>query len=120
MHKLYDTKNLSDTHQGDTQFIKHIAALFVQHMPVMTGELKKAFVNKDWQSLYFYAHKMKASIDLFGLKELAATIRTIEQQGKTGIPADSLGKDVHDVESIITECAQQLKHEFGISAEQEY
>ena len=116
MHRLYDTKNLLDTHQGDTQFIKHIAGLFVQHMPVMTQELKKALANKDWQSLYFYAHKMKPSIDLFGIRELSVTIRTVEQQGKTGMPADNLTNEVKDVERVITECVGQLQDEFKIAS----
>ena len=115
MPRLYDTKNLLDTHQGDTQFIKHIAGLFIQHMPVLTEELKKAYANKDWQGLYFYAHKMKSSIDLFGIKELRETIRTVEQQGKTGIPADNLSNEVKDVERVITECVGQLKTEFEVT-----
>ena len=116
MHRLYDTKNLLDTHQGDKQFIKHIAGLFIQHMPVLTEELKKAYANKDWQGLYFYAHKMKSSIDLFGIKELSETIRTVEQQGKTGIPSENLSSEVQKVEGIITECVEQLKDEFEVTA----
>ena len=115
MHRLYDTKNLLDTHQGDKQFIKHIAGLFIQHMPVLTEELKKAYANKDWQGLYFYAHKMKSSIDLFGINELRETIRIVEQQGKTGIPADNLSNEVKDVERVITECVGQLKDEFEVT-----
>ena len=116
MHKLYDTQNLLDTHQGDTQFVKHIAGLFIHHMPAMSAELRKAFSNKDWQNVYFYAHKMKASIDLFGIKELAETIRAVEQQGKTGIPSDNLSEEVENVERIVRQCVEQLKNEFEISA----
>ena len=111
MDKLYDTTNLLATHHGDTEFIKHIAQLFIEHMPAIVPELKKAFKNKDWQSLYFYAHKMKASIDLFGIKELTTTIRSIEQQGKTATPAKNLAQEIQQVERIIAECVEQLKHE---------
>jgi HPt (histidine-containing phosphotransfer) domain-containing protein len=116
MQKLYDTKNLLDTHQGDTLFIKHIAGLFIKHMPVMNAELKQALAKKDWHNLYFYAHKMKASIDLFGIKELTTTIRSIEQQGKTGAPAGNLNQEVQDVERVITGCVEQLKNEFEVHA----
>ena len=114
MQRSYDTKNLLDTHQGDAEFIKHIAGLFVQHMPVMLAELKKAFSNKDWQNMYFYAHKMKASIDLFAITGLTETIRAIEQQAKSGVPADNLPEQVGDVERIITECVGQMRDEFEI------
>jgi len=117
MQKLYDTKNLLDTHQGDEEFIKHIAGLFVQHMPVMLAELKKAFSNKDWQNMYFYAHKMKASIDLFAISELTETIRAVEQQAKAGVPCDNLGELVGDVDRIIAECVEQMRGEFEIPIE---
>ena len=112
MHKLYNTKNLLDTHQGDKEFIKHIAGLFIQHMPVMSKELRTAFEKKDWPNLYFYAHKMKASIDLFGIYELTTTIRAIEQQGKSGVPAGNLDGEVKDVNRVIAECVAQLRDEF--------
>jgi len=115
MQKLYDTKNLLDTHQGDIEFIKHIAGLFIQHMPAMLAELKKAFADRDWQRLYFYAHKMKASIDLFAITGLTGTIRAVEQQAKTGAPVDNLGKLVGDVDRIITECVWQMKDEYEIA-----
>jgi len=117
MQKLYDTKNLLDTHQGDTEFIKHIARLFIQHMPVMLAELKKAFADRDWQNMYFYAHKMKASIDLFAVTGLAETIRAVEQQAKAGVPADNLGQLVADVDRVITECVGQMKEEYEIVTE---
>ena len=116
MQKLYDTKNLLDTHQGDIEFIKHIAGLFIQHMPVMLAELKKAFADCDWQNMYFYAHKMKASIDLFAITELTETIRGVEQQAKAGTPADNLGKLVGDVDRIIAECVGQMREEYQIEA----
>jgi len=114
MQKLYDTKNLLDTHQGDEEFIKHIAGLFVQHMPVMLAELKKALSNKDWQNMYFYAHKMKASIDLFAITGLTETIRAVEQQAKIGVPADNLAEQVGDVEWIINASVAQMRDEFEI------
>ena len=117
MQKLYDTKNLLDTHQGDEEFIKHIAGLFVQHMPVMLAELNKAFSSKDWQNMYFYSHKMKASIDLFAISELTETIRAVEQQAKAGVPCDNLGELVGDVDRIIAECVEQMRGEFEIPIE---
>ena len=116
MQKLYDTKNLLDTHQGDAEFLKHIAGLFVQHMPVMMAELKKAFSSKDWQSMYFYAHKMKASIDLFRISELTDTIRAVEQQAKGGVPADNIAEQVGNVERVVRECVGQMRDEFEIPA----
>jgi HPt (histidine-containing phosphotransfer) domain-containing protein len=116
MQKLYDTQNLFETHRGDAVFVKHIAQLFVQHMPVMVEELNKAYSKSDWQNVYFYAHKMKSSIDLFGIKDISTTIRTIEQQGKAAADTEILSRDIKHVLNVITECIDQLKKEFEITA----
>ena len=112
MQKLYDSKTLSETHQGDTVFITRIVQLFIHHMPLMAAELKKAYASRDWQNVYFYAHKMKASIDLFSITELASTIRSIEQQGKAATDTETLSHDIDHVSNIIDQCSGQLKLEF--------
>lgn len=115
MQKLYNTQNLLETHRGDVAFVKHIAQLFIHHMPLMAAELKRAYTNSDWPNVYFYAHKMKASIDLFGIRELGSTIRTIEQQAKTAVNSETLSRDTDNVSKVISECIAQLKQEFEIS-----
>ena len=115
MQKLYDSKTLSETHHGDTVFITHIVHLFVHHMPLLAAELKRAYASRDWQNIYFYAHKMKASIDLFGVTGLASTIRSIEQQGKAATDTETLSHDIDHVSDTIDECSEQLKLEFQAS-----
>lgn len=115
MEKLYNTEAILKTHGGDMEFVKYIAGLFVEHVPEMSSELQKASVKKDWPSLYFYAHKMKASIDLFNITSLTDVIRKLEKQGKTESTSDTLKKDVKYVATIIDACVMQLKSDFEIT-----
>jgi HPt (histidine-containing phosphotransfer) domain-containing protein len=115
MKKLYNTETILKTHYGDQEFVRSMAELFIEHLPAMSTELQKASVKKDWESLYFYAHKMKATIDLFSIDSLSDIIRKLEKQGKTAADSKTLKQDVNYVADIINACVAQLKNEFALA-----
>ena len=126
MEKLYNTESILRSHGNDADFVKFIAQLFVENLPEMATELKKAYQTKDWYHVHFYAHKMKATIDLFSIESLKDLIREVETEGRTlfkevetkgraeHVP-QSLNKDVEDVVKVINACTLQLKRDFAIA-----
>ena len=115
MEKLYNTETILRSHGGDAEFVKYIASLFIEELPKMSTELEKASAKKDWANLYFYAHKMKATIDLFSIESLKDLIRKLEHEGKTANDSQTLKKDVACVVKTIDNCIMQLKKEFAIA-----
>ena len=115
MKKLYSTDTILRTHGGDAEFVKYIAGLFIEHVPEMSAELLKASKKKDWVNLHFYAHKMKASIDLFAITSLTDIIRTLEKQGRAETDSPTLKKDVKFVADVIDDCVVQLKKDFALA-----
>lgn len=115
MEKLYNTEAILKTHYDDKEFVKSMAELFIEHLPQMSAELKKASLKKDWGNLYFYAHKMKASIDLFAIASLSDVIRKLEKQGKSATDSSSLKKDVNHVADVINACVAQIKKDFALA-----
>ena len=115
MRKLYNTEAILKTHYGDEEFVKTMAELFIEHLPEMSAELQKATAKKDWESLYFYAHKMKASIDLFSIESLTDIIRKLEKQGKAATDSKTLKQDVNYVSDVINACVAQLKNDFALA-----
>lgn len=115
MRKLYNTETILKTHYGDEEFVKTMAELFIEHLPEMTTELQKATAKKDWEGVYFYAHKMKASIDLFSIESLTDIIRKLEKQGKAHADSNTLKQDVNYVSDIINACVAQLKNDFALA-----
>ena len=127
MEKLYNTESILRSYNGDTAFVKYIAKLFVENLPEMATELKNAYQTKDWYHVHFYAHKMKATIDLFSIESLKGLIREVETEGKTLLKEvetkgkiervpQSLNKDVEDVVKVINACTLQLKKDFAIAS----
>jgi HPt (histidine-containing phosphotransfer) domain-containing protein len=112
--KLYDTKILIQTHQADKDFVKYMVSLFVEHIPQSNADLEKACAINDWPKVYFYAHKMKASIDLFNLIQLKDLIRKIEQNAKNKIEVETIPNNVTFVSSYIKNCIAEMKKDFKL------
>jgi len=110
--KLYDTKTLIQIHQADTEFVKYMISLFIKNIPEVNAHLEKACDEENWKKVYFYAHKLKASIDLFNLEELKNPIRIIEQKAKNQTETDSISKDVNFISNYIKKCIAAMKKEF--------
>jgi HPt (histidine-containing phosphotransfer) domain-containing protein len=112
--KFYDTKTLIETHHADTEFVKYMVSLFIQHIPQTNADLEKACAAEDWKKVYFYAHKMKASIDLFNLNELKNLIRKIEQNAKNDVDTKAIPEEVSFVSTYIKNCLKEMKKDFGL------
>ncbi len=115
MRKLYNTETILKTHYGDEEFVKSMAELFIEHLPQMSAELQKASAKKDWENIYFYAHKMKATIDLFSIESLTDIIRKLEKQGKAAADSKTLKQDINYVSDVINACVAQIKNDFALA-----
>lgn len=78
----FDIKYLETVSQGNTAFIIDMLNIFITKTPETFEILKKAIQEEDWQSVGFYAHKLKATYAYVGLEELKNTIVEIEQKAK--------------------------------------
>jgi HPt (histidine-containing phosphotransfer) domain-containing protein len=110
--KLYDTKTLIQTHQADPEFVKHMISLFIKNIPEVNANLENACNENNWPKVYFYAHKLKASIDLFNLEKLKGLIRKVEQKAKSQTETDTLSKEINFISGYIKNCIAVMKKEF--------
>ena len=113
--KLYDTQILVKTHDADLDFVKYMVSVFLEHMPDYNTNLEKAASESDWKGVFFFAHKMKASIDLFDMKQLRDFIRQLEQKAKTNTNTETIAADVQFVSDNIKRCIDQMKADFGFN-----
>jgi HPt (histidine-containing phosphotransfer) domain-containing protein len=112
--KLYDTQILVLTHDADQEFVKYMVSVFLTHMPEYNANLEKAAAESDWKNVYFFAHKMKASIDLFDLKKLRDFIRQLEQKAKNETNTETIAADVQFVSDYIKRCIAEMKVDFEL------
>jgi HPt (histidine-containing phosphotransfer) domain-containing protein len=112
--KLYDLNALSRNHVTDAQFIHNMVSLFLAIIPETKDSLVEAMNTENWNQLHFYAHKLKASIDVFNLSPLKQMIRSIESRSKkiTGSDKKHLKEDVQFVANYLEKCVIEMKAEF--------
>lgn len=112
--KLYDTEALIKTDEHNPEFIKYMVSLFVKHLPETSTNLEKACHESNWENVYFFAHKMKASIDLFNLHPLKELIRKVEQSALKLTQTDSIEEDVNFITNYIKQCIALMEQEFNL------
>jgi HPt (histidine-containing phosphotransfer) domain-containing protein len=114
-NKLYDLNALSRNHEADAQFIHNMVSLFLAIIPETKDSFIEAANTENWNQVHFYAHKLKASIDVFDLSPLKQIIRSIEARSKKIIDSDKkhLKQDVHFVADYLENCITEMKTEFG-------
>ena len=110
--KLYDTKSLTQTHKADSEFIHYMIDLFLETIPKTITKLKKASHEEDWNAVYFYAHKLKTSIDLFNLVPLKQLIRELEIKAKNETETATIAEDVNLISDYIKKSMAAMKHDF--------
>lgn len=114
---LYNTHTLIETHQADADFVHHMVSLFIKNIPQTNAKLIKACEEQDWEWVYFYAHKLKASIDLFNLEPLKTVIRNIETNTKnlSKVKKQAVEEDVRFISSYIQKCVAAMKKDFQLA-----
>lgn len=75
-------KYLESVSHGNTAFIIDMLNIFITRTPETFEILRKAIQEEDWQTVGFYAHKLKATYSYVGLEDLKKTIVEIEQKSK--------------------------------------
>ncbi len=66
--QLYDLQKIKELSDNDADFIKDMVDMFITEIPRDLEHLAVAVIEDDRTRVHDYAHKMKPSIDMFGLK----------------------------------------------------
>lgn len=82
MNKIYNLSKISELSENDPDFIKAMVGTFLEEIPLDLDQLGMAVVKKDRAQVHEYAHKMKPTMDMFGLSALG-DILVLEAWGKS-------------------------------------
>lgn len=112
--KLYNIELPEASEDALNDYIKEVVGLIVNYLPLMSSDLVNACKNGNWQQVYYYAHKMKPTIDLLNITDIKDVIRTIETQSKHAINTEELPSLINNVNEVVTECTEQLRKDFSL------
>lgn len=98
---LFDLNVLAMYTGNNPDFQAKMIRTFVETLPEQISAIEKASVGKNWEEVRYYAHKMKAIIDMMGIISLKDTIRTVEHQAETG-------KDTEEIPALVAQISRTL------------
>ena len=96
-------------HVSYEDFILQVINIFLETLPSNTDALVKACAEKDWENVYFFAHKIKSNVTLLGIDCILEDIRFIEQSAKAKLNLETLSARVNFIDEILTKVALQMK-----------
>lgn len=78
----YDLKKIIELSDNDADFIKAMVDMFLEEIPKDLEKLAQAVVDEDRKITHEYAHKIKPTLDMFGLPCLQDVLM-LEAWGKS-------------------------------------
>jgi HPt (histidine-containing phosphotransfer) domain-containing protein len=99
---------------NDPEFVNQILTLFVNEIPEDLEEIKEGIKKKDHKHAYAYAHKIKPSLDLLGLKVAFEEILQIEAWTKTEGETKEIKETFKSVKNQVDDAIKELKKDFSL------
>lgn len=112
--KLYDFDQLNEIADGNMEFIKSLAQLFIVTMPADSSELLDAARAQDWSRVSKTAHKMKSTIDSMNIKSISQEIRILELDAKNKTNTPALLPIAENVDGVIKRVVGQLQTDLDL------
>ncbi len=110
-YMAYDLTALETMCGGDPKFMHDFIELFIQTTPPYLAEIRKKRANSNWEEIGEILHKIKPTVELFGMQELHVLIRNAEQAGRFGKDADKLPGWLDEIVPGLEKSIESLKTE---------
>ena len=81
-NKVFDKEDALKMLEGDEEFLKELAGIFINDAPEQMSEIKEAVINRNNESLEKSAHKLKGAVANFGRNRTTDTAFKLERMAK--------------------------------------
>lgn len=108
--EVTDLTYLKQVSNGDNNFIIEMIDVYLRETPEAISNLENHLKNKEWQKFRAVTHKMKPSFSFFGLKELYATVDSMEEYADKEIHLELLPKLIVKVKQTCTKAMKELEN----------
>lgn len=113
MKKSYSFENLNQLADGDAEFISAIVDAFLEEIPQDLEAMMNALHNGNKELVYYYAHKMKPNLKMFGLK-LEDTIKSMESWSKSDEEMEAVIPQINHISTVLDQTFKELRNDFNL------
>ncbi|MBG9374876.1 Hpt domain-containing protein [Panacibacter sp. DH6] len=108
LYSLHKLKEIDDSED----FISQVIQIFLETVPANTEAMKKACDAQDWDQVYFYAHKIKANVNLLDITSIIDDVKEVEINARGRMALESIKDKVFGISVVIQKVADVLKDSF--------
>jgi HPt (histidine-containing phosphotransfer) domain-containing protein len=99
---------------NDSEFVRQIITLFVTEVPDDLLQIKEGIKKKDHKHAYAYAHKIKPTLDLLGLKVAFEEILQVEAWTKAEGEKKEIKETFKSIRDQVNDAIKELKKDFDL------
>lgn len=99
---------------NDPEFVMQIVTLFVTEIPEDLEQVKEGIKKRDHKHAYAYAHKIKPTLDLLGLKVAFEEILQVEAWTKAEGEKKEIKETFKSIKRQVEDAVKELKKDFDL------
>lgn len=105
LYSLVKIKEIDDAED----FVQQIINIFLETIPGNTDSLVKACDEKDWEQVYFFAHKIKSNVNLLSIDTIIDEIKFVEQSAKNRNNVEIIPEKILIIHETLKKVCTQIK-----------
>jgi HPt (histidine-containing phosphotransfer) domain-containing protein len=111
---IYNLDKINEMAEGDEDFVVSVISVFLDEVPQDLHDLEKSIENRDYDSVYKLAHKIKPNVDLLGMEQTRATALEIETLGKNEANSQQIEAKFPLLKKDVLQVIAELKKDFDL------
>lgn len=112
---FYDLEYLVEISAGDKGFILDMLNEFIENTPKVLVELNTLCENKNWDRLYYVAHKFAPTFDFVGAHQIKNEIILLETYSKEQKNLDDIPILLLNIKTFCENIIIELKKDYSIA-----
>jgi len=111
MEKAIDLSFLTSMTGGNKEKMVKYINMFLQHAPVLMGQLQANLQQSDWPGLKTTSHTLKSQFSYMGAAEAQSIALQIEKNAQDASNLDQMPAQVEKLKDIFEKACTELKEE---------
>lgn len=114
--KVTNLSALETMLNGDKEVIVSLVNVFISESSQTISDFEASLTNKNWESLYHLAHKLRPSVEYLGLYCIQKQVEQVEELTRKREKLDLMPDLVNDIINGLSAAQNELKEEFAPEA----
>jgi HPt (histidine-containing phosphotransfer) domain-containing protein len=110
--KVYDMCMIEQLCHGNEETIKKMVKVFIDQVPKVMAEIKKAYIHGDLLTVRKKAHQVRPTLGYYAIIKIEKDIKQIEKLAKAGVEITELGLKIARVDEVLNQVVEKMKQDF--------